>query len=196
MLVYVISAVITGLDGGLSPGRHQAIIWTNAGILLIGSAGTNFDEMLNEIHTFSFKKMHFKMSSGKWRQFCLGLNVLNIVVLWYCAGSPLIYTDRPMSLWWLQMPWCEIVFFFHYWRVRLLITIILVNVDTTDDNHTAQMTHICVSSMGSHWSRYKYWISTVIRGLRNIFYYNSSDDFKGLFLLSETNDKSIIQDVV
>ena len=26
-----------GSDNGLSPGRHQAIIWTNAGILLIGT---------------------------------------------------------------------------------------------------------------------------------------------------------------
>ena len=34
-------------DNGLSPGRRQAIIWTNAGILLIG---TNFNEMLIEIH--------------------------------------------------------------------------------------------------------------------------------------------------
>ena len=63
-------------DNGLSPGRHQAIIWTNAGILLIGPLGTNVSEILIEIHTFSFKKMHFKMSSGKWRPFCLGLNVL------------------------------------------------------------------------------------------------------------------------
>ena len=31
---------------------------------------------LNEIHTFSLKKIHCKMSSGKWRPFCLGLNVL------------------------------------------------------------------------------------------------------------------------
>ena len=27
---------ITGSDNGLSPGRRQAIIWTNDGILLIG----------------------------------------------------------------------------------------------------------------------------------------------------------------
>ena len=33
--------------------------------------------MLIEIHTFSFKKIHFKISSGKWRPFCLGLNVLS-----------------------------------------------------------------------------------------------------------------------
>ena len=67
---------IIGSDNGLSPGRCQAIIWTNAGILLIRPLGTNFNEILIEIHTFSFKKMHLKMSSAKWRPFCLGLNVL------------------------------------------------------------------------------------------------------------------------
>ena len=46
-------------------GRRQAIILTNAGILLIGPLGTNFSEILIEIHTFSFKKMHLKTSSGK-----------------------------------------------------------------------------------------------------------------------------------
>ena len=50
-----------GSDNFLSPGRCQAIIWTNAGILLIGPLGTKFNEILIEIHTFSFKKMHFKM---------------------------------------------------------------------------------------------------------------------------------------
>ena len=65
-----------GSDNGLSPGRCQAIIRTNAGILLIGPLGTNFSEILMEIHKLSFKKMHLKMSSGKWRPFCIGLNVL------------------------------------------------------------------------------------------------------------------------
>ena len=51
-----------GSDNGLSPGRRQAIIWTNAGILLIGTLGTNFTEILSEIHAFSFKKIHLKMS--------------------------------------------------------------------------------------------------------------------------------------
>ena len=60
---------IIGLDNGLSPGWRQAIIWTNAGILLIWPLGTNFSEILIEIDTFSFKKMHLKMSSGKWRPF-------------------------------------------------------------------------------------------------------------------------------
>ena len=33
-------------DNGLSPGRRQAIIWTSAGILLIGPLRTNFSEIL------------------------------------------------------------------------------------------------------------------------------------------------------
>ena len=66
-------------DNGLSPGRRQAITWTNLGILFIGPLGTNFSEILIEIHTFSFKKIHLKMSSAKWRPCCLGLNVLKAI---------------------------------------------------------------------------------------------------------------------
>ena len=60
----------------LSPGRRQAIFWTNAGILSIRTLGINSNEILSEIRVFSFKKMHLKMSSAKWRPFCLGLSVL------------------------------------------------------------------------------------------------------------------------
>ena len=67
---------IIGSDNGLSPGRRQAIIRTNAGILLIRPLGTNFSEFLVEILIFSFKKMRLKVSSAKRRTFCLGLNVL------------------------------------------------------------------------------------------------------------------------
>ena len=69
---------IIGSDNGLSPGRRQAITWTNVGILLIGPLGTNFSEMLIEIHTFSFKKIHLNMSSGKRRPFWPGLTVLKL----------------------------------------------------------------------------------------------------------------------
>ena len=70
---------IIGSDNGLLPGRRQAIIWTIAGILLIGPLGTNFSEILIKIHTFSFKKIHLKMASRKWRPFCLGLDELIVV---------------------------------------------------------------------------------------------------------------------
>ena len=55
----------------LAPGRRQTIIWTHAGILLIGPMGTNFSETLIRIQTFSFKKCIWE-----WRPSCLGLNVL------------------------------------------------------------------------------------------------------------------------
>ena len=53
---------IVGSDYGLSPGRRQAIIRTNDGMLLIGTLGTNFKEIFIEIHEFSFTNLHLKMS--------------------------------------------------------------------------------------------------------------------------------------
>ena len=68
--------IIIVSDDDLSPGWCQAIIWTNAGILLIGPLGIDFGEILIETNTFSFTKMHLKMSSAKWHLFRLGLNEL------------------------------------------------------------------------------------------------------------------------
>ena len=56
-------------DNGLSPGQRQTIIWTNAGIVLIGPLRTKFSENLIEIHSVSFKKIHLKMLSAKWWPF-------------------------------------------------------------------------------------------------------------------------------
>ena len=74
--ICVSNVILIGSDNGLSPGQCQAIIWTNAGILLIGRLGTNSNYILIEISTFSFKGMHLNMSSGKWLLLCRGLNVL------------------------------------------------------------------------------------------------------------------------
>ena len=79
--ICVSKLTIFALDNGLSPDRRQAIIWNNAGILLIRPLGTNFSEILIKIHTFSFKKVHLKMLSGKWRPFCLGFNVLRNLMM-------------------------------------------------------------------------------------------------------------------
>ena len=74
--ICVSKLTIIGADNGLPPSRRQAIIWTNAGILLIRPLGTNFSEILIGIQTFRLKKMRSKLSSGQWRPICLGLNVL------------------------------------------------------------------------------------------------------------------------
>ena len=88
-------STIIGSDNGLSPERRQAIIWNNAGILWIGPLGTYFSEILTGIQAFSFKKMHLKISSAKWRPFCLGLNVLTVyqfLAAWHSVvGLALIF---------------------------------------------------------------------------------------------------------
>ena len=90
--IWVGNLTIIGSDNGLSPDRCQAIIWTNAGLLLIGPLGTNFSEILIEIVTFSSKKMRLKVSSAKRRPFCLGLNVLNATRTPVTASGMIITT--------------------------------------------------------------------------------------------------------
>ena len=58
------NGVSIGSDNGLSPIRRQASI-IHAGTLLTRTLGANFSEILSEVHIFSFKKMHLKMSSAK-----------------------------------------------------------------------------------------------------------------------------------
>ena len=62
--ICVSKLAIIASDNGLSPGRHQAIIWTSAGILLIGHSRTNFSEILIEI---IFLKIHSRKCIWKCR---------------------------------------------------------------------------------------------------------------------------------
>ena len=131
--ICVVKLTIIGSDNGLSPGRRQAIIWTNAGILLIGPLGTNFSEILIGIQMLSFKKMHLKMSSAKWRPFCLGLNELmgllvadntrcltHLTLDKMAAISQKIFSVAfswmKSSVFWLKFPWSLFL------RVQLTIT--------------------------------------------------------------------------
>ena len=89
---------IIGSDNGLSPGRHQAIIWTNAGILLFGPLASSFCEIVIAIDAFSFTKMHLKLSSAKWRPSCLGLNVLSYFLLGYQTKQSIISMSKANKL--------------------------------------------------------------------------------------------------
>ena len=75
MHIYVNIFTIIVSDYGLSPGRHQVIVWTNAGTLLIWPCGKNFSETLIKINISPFKKIHLKLSPAKCLLFCVGLNV-------------------------------------------------------------------------------------------------------------------------
>ena len=96
---------IIGSDNGLSPGWPQAIFWSNVQILLIGPLGTDFSEILIEIHIFSFGKMHLIMSSGKWQLLYLNLNVWrnlvvgNIKLIW-----PVIVSNHDDVIKWKDFP--------------------------------------------------------------------------------------------
>ena len=77
MHICVGNLTIIGSDNARSaPSHYLNQCWNIANWPL----GTNFSEILIEINKFSFKQMHL-MSSGKWRPFYLGLNVL-ILVQW------------------------------------------------------------------------------------------------------------------
>ena len=96
--ICVSKQAITGPDNGLSSGQYQAIIWTNAGILLIRTLGTNLSGITSEIDTFSIKKVYLKISSTKWKQFCLCFNEL-------------IMTSKPSVLYWwvVSLVWSSLV---------------------------------------------------------------------------------------
>ena len=106
--ICVSKLTIIGSDNGLLPDWGQAIIWTNGEILLIRPLGTSFSEIVIGIYTFSFKKMHLKMSSAKGRLFCLSLNELSdtesfIIVRcnppWPWPTSVLVSLGSPALLW-------------------------------------------------------------------------------------------------
>ena len=69
--IYICSKLnIIGLDNGLSPGWHQAIIGTSAGILFIWSLGTHLNKIL--ILKSAFENVFCEVVT-----IFLGLNVLN-----------------------------------------------------------------------------------------------------------------------
>ena len=110
---------IIGSYNGLLPGQRQAIIWINAGILLIGPSGTNFSEILIVIKHFHWTKTHLKMLSGKRRTSCLGLNVLKDIthnfpecsVLWLRTLS--LLPNLPFLVNFLR-PWILMVLFLRW----------------------------------------------------------------------------------
>ena len=72
--IYVSKKVVIGSDNGILPERRQAINWTNAGILLIGSRNSR-SKTRNKIHQCLHKK-DTKNAICYLQTFCIGLEVL------------------------------------------------------------------------------------------------------------------------
>ena len=73
--IWVSKLTIIGSDNGLSPGRRQAIIWINDGILLIWPLGTNF--------RFISKFEHFHSRKCVWM--CRLRNGVHLVSASICS---------------------------------------------------------------------------------------------------------------
>ena len=69
---------ITSSDNGLAPDRRQAVIWTNAGLVVAWLLGTYFSKIITWIQTFSYINMQLKMPPTKLRLFCPSLNVFSL----------------------------------------------------------------------------------------------------------------------
>ena len=69
-----------GSGNGLSPGFRQAIIGTNAGILLIWPLRTNFNEMLIVIHAFLQRLLSGNRS-------CFKRNLISVCTLTQSSGG-------------------------------------------------------------------------------------------------------------
>ena len=138
---------IIGSDNGLSLGRRQAIIWTSAVLLSTGTLEINSSQILFDIQFFSFKKIHLKMSSGKCRQFCVGLNVLTSTI---CVTFVSLRLKLYSSIWDISEHSsigfnsyiCKRVFFFSFWWHHLYH---YISVPTYLCNYA-----LCVYSRTSH----------------------------------------------
>ena len=76
MQICISKLTIIGSDIGFPPGRGQAIISINTGILLIWTLETNLSQILSNIHSFSLKKCI-------WR--CCLQNGSNFVEPWWLS---------------------------------------------------------------------------------------------------------------
>ena len=65
-------------DNGLSPGRHQVIIWANARWNIVNSNFRNKLQWNLKRNSYIFTKKYIEKNTLKWRPLCLGLNVLTL----------------------------------------------------------------------------------------------------------------------
>ena len=90
--ICVYKLTMIGSDNGMSPGRRQAIIWTNAGILLIGPLGkTPVKSFFNQnLYIFIEENIVWKMAAILSRPQCVKSQPLryacNMLWSWFGRG--------------------------------------------------------------------------------------------------------------
>ena len=131
-MIYTICDKKTDIHIMAAPERRQAIIWTNARLLLIGPRGTNFNAIFIKMQQFSFKKMRLKILSEKWRPFCFGpqdwASEKQTDGVTHGTGHDNIPGRKKASL---QIIWLNTVFFSIVWGE---LTIRNIVQESTNDN--------------------------------------------------------------
>ena len=107
---------------------HLAKIWTNAWILLIGTLGTNFSEILIEIYTFHSRKCIWICRLHKWRTFCLGPNVLNFILSAAAKSNKALRVYMFNRVWCGWNSWCIVSLFHLYWEAILLLYLEMLGI--------------------------------------------------------------------
>ena len=97
--ICVSKLIITGSDNGLSPGRRQAIMWTNAGILLIGPLG-KFNQNSNiSIHENAIESVVCEMAAILSRPLCVNNTpALFQIMAWRRPGNKPLSEPMMVSL--------------------------------------------------------------------------------------------------
>ena len=164
-------------------GHHrfrQWLVWTNGGILLIGSSGTSSSEIWIKIHQFSYKKMHgvYFLSAPM-----CGHMISWLVQLWHVIPDPWIIHLHVVNVTLTQSvtkgaftaiadrkchsSWCMIIAgnacevmvlkcFLHYWPFVRKITSLISAVMTC---HPRYVDHLftryeCHSDTECHWGAF------------------------------------------
>ena len=104
--ICVSNVTIIDSDNGLAPGRGQAIIWTDARILLIRTWGTNFSEILRSQNSYIFIQENLlenvvcKMAYISSGPHCIRLDCI-------CLTTTRVLRDTlavlSVSMWWYSM---------------------------------------------------------------------------------------------
>ena len=124
---------------------HGLLSWTKplSNPMLKYCLGTNFGEIVIQIQTFSFKKMHLKVSSTKWGLFCVCYHFIHKIhyllytthtvsfcFVCFCytifmysrdsitLGHQVCFTDTELFA---CLPWSKLEGFGYNWLIRNLI---------------------------------------------------------------------------
>ena len=107
---------------GLSPGRRQAIIWTNAGILLVGPLGTNSSIIFVQENGFESVvcKMASILSRLQWVKMRLGSAYKCIMIVQAVSSS------NSLSCPWSHVLGIPFIWFTGTWR-RIIVFVLHIS---------------------------------------------------------------------